>query len=198
VVDGAFTWRPWNYSAAGTSSWSQYGYSATTDLTVLVRSPITSLNDPFQARSCNLPEIRWLTNVGASTNIRLPNKAPKVQQLSRDIEREFRGGVMLGAGYRPSRKNLDWQTDQHQSARSEVPDTRARHAGVGAQSVLRNPQAGQFASRQTMSSVSCLVPSAVRRCPLDRRNRRASQPRAGAQGRKADGLWVHLVTPSAG
>jgi trimeric autotransporter adhesin len=155
---------PWNYGSAGTSGWSQYGYSATTELQQSSSGmPITSLSDPFPGTFVQPSgnALGMLTNVGASTNIRLPNKGtPKVQQYSVDFEREFRGGVMLGAGYTGlTGRNLDWQTTININQldpkyQTLVPDTLVS---------VPNPfygiaQAGQFATRQTIELGQLLRP----------------------------------------
>jgi trimeric autotransporter adhesin len=155
---------PWNYAAAGTTGWSQYGYSATTELQQSSSGvPIASLSDPFPGTFVQPSgsSLGMLTNVGATTNIRLPNKGtPTVQQYSVDFEREFRGGVMLGAGYTGlTGRNLDWQTTININQldpkyQALVPDTLVS---------VPNPfygiaQAGQFASRQTIELGQLLRP----------------------------------------
>ncbi|OFW26897.1 MAG: hypothetical protein A3H97_21855 [Acidobacteria bacterium RIFCSPLOWO2_02_FULL_65_29] len=158
---------PWNYGAGGTTGWSQYGYSATTQLQQSSGTnpvPITSLSDPFPGRFVQPTgdSLGLLTNVGADTNIRLPNKGtPKVQQYSVDLQREFGGGLMLGIGYTGlTGTDQDWQADininqldpKYQSqpdgyTRAQVPNP---FFGI--------PQAGQFASRATIERGQLLRP----------------------------------------
>jgi hypothetical protein len=155
---------PWNYSSAGTTGWSQYGYSATTELQQSASGvPITSLSDPFPGRFVQPTgtSLGLLTNAGASTSIRLPNKGtPKVQQYSVDVQREFGGGIMLGVGYTGlTGKDLDWQTSININQldpkyQALVPDTLVS---------VPNPfygvaQAGQFASRTTIELGQLLRP----------------------------------------
>jgi hypothetical protein len=189
---------PWNYSSAGTTGWSQYGYSATTELQQSSSGvPITTLSDPFPGRFVQPSgsALGMLTNVGASTNVRLPNKGtPKVQQYSVDIEREFRGGVMLGAGYTGlTGRNLDWQTTININQldpkyQALVPDTLVSvpnpFYGV--------PQAGQFASRQTIELGQLLRPFPQFGDILwsDATGARSQYHALVLQGRKrTDGLW---------
>jgi hypothetical protein len=155
---------PWNYSAAGTTGWSQYGYSATTELQQSSSGvPISSLSDPFPGTFVQPSgsSLGMLTNIGASTNIRLPNKGtPRVQQYSVDIEREFRGGVMLGAGYTGlTGRNLDWQTTININQldpkyQTLVPDTLVSVPNP----FYGIPQAGQFSTRPTIELGQLLRP----------------------------------------
>jgi hypothetical protein len=155
---------PWNYAAAGTAGWSQYGYSATTELQQSQQGvPITSLSDPFRGQFVQPSgdTLGMLTNVGAATNIRLPNKGtPKVQQYSVDLQREFPGGVMLGVGYTGlTGRDLDWQTTININQldpkyQTLVPDTLVQVPNP----FYGIPQAGQFASRQTIELGQLLRP----------------------------------------
>jgi trimeric autotransporter adhesin len=155
---------PWNYSSAGTTGWSQYGYSATTDLQQSSSGiPITSLSDPFPAGFVQPSgdSLGMLTNVGANTSVRLPNKGtPKVQQYSLDLQREFRGGLMLGVGYTGlTGRDLDWQTTININQldpkyQTLVPDTLVSVPNP----FYGIPQAGQFANRQTIELGQLLRP----------------------------------------
>jgi len=189
---------PWNYAAAGTTGWSQYGYSATTEIQQSSSgAPIASLSDPFPGRFLQPSgdALGMLTNVGASTNVRLPNKGtPKVQQYSLDLQREFRGGLMLGIGYTGlTGKDLDWGTTININQldpkyQQLVPDTLVS---------VPNPfygiaQAGQFATRQTIELGQLLRPYPQFGDVLwtDATGARSQYHALILQGRKrTDGLW---------
>ena len=128
---GASTWRPWNYGAAGTTGWSQYGYSATTEpAAVLVRRAdhLAERSVPRPA-SCSRPatSLGMLTNVGAEhDDAACRTRAHRRRSSTRvDLQREFGGGVMLGVGYTGLDRQRTSRTrarHQHQPARSEVPE----------------------------------------------------------------------------
>lgn len=154
---------PWNYSAAGTTGWSQYGYSATTTLQQSSSGvPITSLSDPFPGQFVQptANSLGMLTNVGQSTTISLPNKGtPKAQQYSVDLQREMRGGVMVGIGYTGlTGSDLPYQTNininqldpKYQSVANTLVSVANPFFGVA--------QAGGFASRQTIELGQLLRP----------------------------------------
>lgn len=157
---------PWNYGSAGTTGWAQYGYSATTELQQSSGGalPIATLSDPFPGRFLQPSgsALGLLTNVGANTNIRLPNKGtPKVYQYSVDLQREFPGGLMLGVGYTGSTgTDLDWGSsinlNQLDPKYQSLPD------GYTLESVPNPffgiPQAGQFAGRATIERGQLLRP----------------------------------------
>jgi hypothetical protein len=156
---------PWRYSAGGTTGWSQYGYSATTELQQSASGvPITSLSDPFPGRFVQPTgdALGMLTNVGASTDIRLPGKGtPKVQQYSVDLQREFGGGLMLGVGYTGlTGTDQDWQGDininQLDPTYQSFPDgyTTAQVPNP----FFGIPQAGGFARRATIERGQLLRP----------------------------------------
>jgi len=155
---------PWNYSAAGTSGWSQYGYSATTTLQQSSSGvPITSLTNPFPGQFVQPTgdALGMLTNVGQATTISLPNKGtPKAQQYSVDLQREFRGGVMLGVGYTGlTGSDLPYQ------ANININQLDPKYQSLIADTLVSVPnpfygipEAGGFASRQTIELGQLLRP----------------------------------------
>jgi trimeric autotransporter adhesin len=155
---------PWNYSSAGTSSWAQYGYAATTDLQQSSGGvPITSLSDPFPNGLVQPTgqSLGMLTNIGANTNVYLPLKGtPKVKQYSVDVQREFGAGLMLGVGYTGSTgTDLSWA----QTIDLNQIDPIYQAAGVNTLANVANPfygiaDAGQFASRKTIQLGQLLRP----------------------------------------
>ena len=86
-----------------------------------------------------------LTGAGGDVYFVDPNKgAPRVQQYSVDLQRELPGGMSVSRRlHRPDRQQpelgrIRQRADQHQPARSEVPDARSRDTTqVGAEPVLR-------------------------------------------------------------
>jgi hypothetical protein len=155
---------PWNYSAAGTTGWSQYGYSATTTLQQSSSGvPITSLSDPFPGSFVQPTgsSLGLLTNVGQSTTISLPNKGtPKAQQYSIDLQREFRGGVMLGIGYTGLTGS-----DLPYNANININQLDPKYQALVADTLVSVPnpfygipQAGGFATRPTIELGQLLRP----------------------------------------
>jgi hypothetical protein len=155
---------PWNYSSAGTSTWGQYGYAATTDLQQSSGGvPITSLSDPFPNGLVQPTgqSLGLLTNMGANTNVYLPLKGtPKVKQYSVDLQREFGDGIMLGVGYTGSTgTDLSWQ----QTIDLNQIDPMYQTAGVNTLANIPNPfygiaDAGQYAGRKTIQLGQLLRP----------------------------------------
>ncbi|MFN8065123.1 MAG: TonB-dependent receptor [Vicinamibacterales bacterium] len=155
---------PWNYPAAGTSSWAQYGYSATTTLQQSSSGvPITSLSNPFPGGILQPTgsSLGMLTNVGQATNVFLPNKGtPKAQQYSVDVQKELRGGIMVGAGYTGlTGSDLSYQT----TININQLDPKYQTMGINTLQSVPNPfygvaQAGGFASRQTIELGQLLRP----------------------------------------
>jgi trimeric autotransporter adhesin len=156
---------PWNYGGAGTTGWSQYGYSATTEVQQSSSgAPLVSLNDPFPSGLLQPSgdALGMLTNVGANTTVRLPSKGtPHVQQYSVDIQREFRGGVMLGIGYTGlTGRDLDW------SANININQLDPKYQSMAENYTLASvanpfrgiPQAGQFANRANIERGQLLRP----------------------------------------
>jgi trimeric autotransporter adhesin len=157
---------PWNYSSAGTTGWAQYGYSATTEIQQSSSgAPIVTLSDPFPdgLQQPTGDALGMLTNVGAATSIRLPNKGtPKAQQYSIDLQREFPGGLMLGVGYTGlTGSELSWATStininqldpiyQSQDVAYTLANVPNPFRGI--------PEAGQFAGRTTIERGQLLRP----------------------------------------
>ncbi len=99
-------YAPWNYPSPGTSSYGQWGYSATTTLAQNPTVPTTSIDNPFptglQQPSQN--SLGLLTGAGGDIGYIDPTKtAPRVQQYSADIQRELPGNMSLTLGYIGSR-----------------------------------------------------------------------------------------------
>jgi len=106
-------YAPWVYPAAGTISWGQYGFSATTDVPQSTGTiPTVSMSNPFPngivAPSGTTNGL--LTGAGGTVQFVDPNKgAPKVQQYSADLQRELPGGMNLTLNYTGLKgSNLGW------------------------------------------------------------------------------------------
>ena len=119
-----------------------------------------------------------LTNVGASTNISLPNKGtPKVAAVLGRPPARVRAALMLGVGYTGlTGTDLDWQArHQHQPARSEIPDRSSPDTLVSVPNpFLRRRGGGPVRARaDDRARPAAAAVSAVRRRAVDRRDRRA-------------------------
>ena len=155
---------PWNYPAAGTAGWGQYGYAATTTLQQSSSgTPITTLANPFPGGVLQPTgnSLGMLTNVGQATNVFLPNKGtPKAQQYSVDLQKELRGGIMVGAGYTGlTGSDLSYQT----TININQLDPKYQTAGINTLQSVPNPffgvaAAGGFASRSTIELGQLLRP----------------------------------------
>jgi trimeric autotransporter adhesin len=105
-------YSPWNYPAAGTTSWGQIGYSATTNIPQPTGIPTVTMSNPFP-NGLTKPTgntLGLLTGTGSDITFIDPNKgAPRVQQYSVDLQRELPGGVSIGIGYTGlTGTNMDW------------------------------------------------------------------------------------------
>ncbi len=186
---------PWNYGSAGTSNWSQYGYSSTTDLQQSSGGvPITSLSDPFPDGLVQPtgPSLGLLTNAGANTNVVLPMKGtPKVQQVlgrsAAPVSRRCDAGRRLHGPVRQRSVVVD--RPRSQRARPELSDFPRRHARQCGQSLLRHPRGGAVRRPQHDPARPAPAPvSGIRQHHVERRHRRAlAVPRvhrAGPQARR--------------
>jgi hypothetical protein len=105
---------PYSYPAAGTTSWGQIGYSATTLVPQPTGIPTVSMSNPFPnglAQPTGNSQ-GLLTGTGGDITFVDPNKgAPRVQQYSADLQRELSGGVSVSVGYTGATgTNLDYGT----------------------------------------------------------------------------------------
>ncbi len=106
-------YAPWVYPSAGTNSWGQYGFAATTDVPQSTGSvPTVSMSNPFPAGLVQPSgtSLGYLTGVGGTIQFVDPNKgAPKVQQYSADLQRELPMGMSLTLNYTGlTGSNLGW------------------------------------------------------------------------------------------
>jgi hypothetical protein len=103
---------PWNYPAAGTTGWGQIGYSATTSIPQPSGVPTVTMSNPFPngLTPTSGNSLGLLTGTGSDITFIDPNKgAPRVQQYSVDLQREFPGGVSMSVGYTGlTGANMDW------------------------------------------------------------------------------------------
>jgi hypothetical protein len=99
-------YAPWLYPPPGTTSYGQFGYSATTTEQQNTLVPITTIDNPFPSGFTQPSggSLGLLTGVGGNINFVDPNKgAPRVQQYSADIQRELPGHMNVSIGYVGSR-----------------------------------------------------------------------------------------------
>jgi trimeric autotransporter adhesin len=164
-------WSPWNYPAAGTTSWGQIGYSATTQLQQPQGAPTMTLSDPFPAGLVQpTGNTRGLlTGTGGDIFFVDPNKgAPRVQQFSVDVEHELPGNVNLNVGYTGARgMNLSWAGSNAASTNGFINinqiDPAYQKLVANTLTLVPNPfygvaAAGQFANRQTIELGQLLRP----------------------------------------
>ena len=179
----------------------QYGYSSTTELQQSSSGvPITSLSDPFPGTFVQPSgdSLGMLTNVGrqhelSACRTRARRRRSSTQSTS---QREFRGGVMLGVGYTGlTGKNLDWQNDdQHQPARSDVPDARGQTRWCSVPNPFYGiPQAGAVRDAPDhRARVNCCgrSRSSATFCWTDATGAHSQYHALILQGRKrTDGVW---------
>ncbi len=155
---------PWNYPAAATTNWAQYGFSATTTLQQSSAGvPITSLADPFPGGFVQPTgsSLGLLTNVGQATNVFFPDRGtPKAYQYSADIQKELPHGIMVGIGYTGlSGRNLPYLG----SININQLDPKYQTSGLNMLQSVPNPffgvsQAGGFSTRQTIELGQLLRP----------------------------------------
>lgn len=96
-------YAPWVYPAPGTTSWGQYGFSATTEVPQSTGTvPTVSMSNPFPNGliTPSGTSLGLLTGAGGTVGFIDPDKgAPKVQQYSVDLQRELPGGMSLTLNY---------------------------------------------------------------------------------------------------
>ena len=155
---------PWNYPAAATTNWAQYGFSATTTLQQSSAGvPVTTLADPFPAGLVQPTgdSLGMLTNVGQATNVFMPDRGTsRAYQYSADLQKELPRGIMVGVGYTGlSGRNLPYLG----SININQLDPKYQNAGINTLQSVPNPffgvsQAGGFAARQTIELGQLLRP----------------------------------------
>ena len=198
-------YSPWNYPAAGTTGWGQIGYSATTMVPQPTRAcRRSSMSNPFPSglvANRAATRLGLLTGVGGDVYFVDPNKgAPRVQQYSVDLQRELPGGVSVSVGYtgltgtQPELGRIGQRADQHQPARSEVPEPLVADTSK----LVPNPffgvaAAGSVRARAPRSSsASCCVRSrSSRNVYMQQSTGAHSQYNAGIfqMRKRVTGLW---------
>ena len=106
-------YSPWNFPAAGTTSWGQTGYSSQTNVPQVSSGvPTVSLSNPFPGGVVQPSgnTLGLLTGTGGDIFFVDPNRgAPRVQQYSADFQRELPGGMSISLGYTGlTGSNLSW------------------------------------------------------------------------------------------
>ncbi len=154
---------PYSYPAAGTTSWGQIGYSATTNLTQTTPTPTVTMSNPFPnglvQPSGNT--LGLLTGTGGDITFIDPNKgAPRDYQYSADIQRELPGGVTASVGYNGlTGRNLSWTG----TININQLDPKYQSSGVNTLAFVNNPfygvaAAGQYAASKTIQLGQLLRP----------------------------------------
>ncbi|MEQ1907875.1 MAG: carboxypeptidase regulatory-like domain-containing protein [Vicinamibacterales bacterium] len=162
-------YAPWVYPAAGTNSWGQYGYAATTDVPQSTGSvPTVSMSNPFPAGLVQPSgsSLGALTGVGGTIQFVDPSKgAPKVQQYSADLQRELPLGMSLTLNYTGSTgTDLGWGGTANTLININQLDPKYQALGPGYTTVqVANPffgvaGAGQFAGQATIARGQLLRP----------------------------------------
>jgi hypothetical protein len=161
-------YSPWNYPSAGTDSWGQVGYSATTSIQQSQGVPTISMSDPFPGGLVQPSNnaLGVLTGVGGDVRFIDPDKgAPHVQQYSADFQRELPGGLSLSLGYTGlTGSNLSWGGTSDTVININQLDPKYQTLAVGETlKQVPNPfygvsDAGQFAGRKTIELGQLLRP----------------------------------------
>jgi hypothetical protein len=169
VVRGGYGmfYAPWNYPSPGTSTYGQWGYTATTTLQQNTLVPITSMDNPFPA-GLTQPSgntLGLLTNTGGDISFVDPAKgAPRVQQYSVDFQRELPGGMSVSAGYVGARgDHLGYGGSSDTPININQLDPKYFVLGNQLLQLVNNPffgvpQAGGFASLRTIQFGQLLRP----------------------------------------
>ncbi|MFH1268430.1 MAG: hypothetical protein ABIK89_22135, partial [Planctomycetota bacterium] len=156
-------YAPYNYGAAGTTSWGQIGYSATTQTTNPAGTPVYRLSDPFP-NGLTQPtrnSLGLLTGTGADITLVDPTHGqPRVQQYSVDFQRALPGAVNLSLGYTGLKSdNMSWGS----SVNINQLDPKYQSLLASTSTKVPNPflgiaDAGQFANSSTLSVGQLLRP----------------------------------------
>lgn len=162
-------YAPWVYPAAGTNSWGQYGFAATTDVPQSTGSvPTVSMSNPFPAGLVQPSgsSLGLLTGTGGTIQFVDPNKgAPRVQQWSADLQRELPMGMSLTLNYTGlAGADLGWGGTANTLININQLDPKYQALGLGYTTAqVANPffgvaGAGQFASQATIARGQLLRP----------------------------------------
>ncbi len=162
-------YAPWVYPSAGTNSWGQYGFSATTDVPQSTGSvPTVSMSNPFPAGLVQPSgtTLGYLTGVGGTIQYVDPDKgASRVQQWSADLQRELPMNMSLTLNYTGlAGSNLGWggTTDTLININQLDPKYQSYPVGYTTEQV-ENPffgvaGAGQLAGQKTVARGQLLRP----------------------------------------
>jgi trimeric autotransporter adhesin len=162
-------YSPWVYPSAGTNSWGQYGFAATTDVPQSTGSvPTVSMSNPFPAGLVQPSgsNLGYLTGVGGTIQYVDPTKgAPRVQQYSADLQRELPMGMSLTLNYTGlAGSNLGWGGTSNTLININQLDPKYQSYPVGYTTAqVPNPffgvaGAGQLAGQATVARGQLLRP----------------------------------------
>jgi trimeric autotransporter adhesin len=154
---------PYSYSSAGTTSWGQIGYSATTNIQQTSPVPTVTMSNPFPGGLVQPTgnSLGLLTGEGGDITFVDPNKgAPRVYQYSMDLQRELPAGVTASIGYTGlTGRNLSWSG----SININQLDPKYLTSGINTLAFVTNPfygiaDAGQYAASKTIQLGQLLRP----------------------------------------
>jgi len=162
---------PFNYPSAGTTSWGQIGYSATT-LVPQGTTPTVTMSNPFPNGLVQPTgnTLGLLTGTGGDIFFVDPNKgAPRVQQYSVDLQRELPGNVSVTIGYTGlTGSNMSWAGSNSGSTTgyiniNQIDPKYMSVPGLDTSKAVPNPffgvaAAGQFAKQATLPLGQLLRP----------------------------------------
>ena len=161
-------YSPWNYPSAGTISWGQVGYSATTEIQQPQGVPTLTMSNPFPNGLAQPSGSAYglLTGTGGDVYFVDPDKgAPRAYQYSADIQHELTGGISVSAGYTGlTGRELGWGGTTNTLININQLDPKYQSLAVGQTlALVPNPffgvaEAGQFAGRAMIERGQLLRP----------------------------------------
>jgi hypothetical protein len=173
VIRGGYGvfWAPWNYQFPGTTNYGNIGFSRTTTMQQSSDTgpPLTYLRNPFP-NGLEQPvgsSLGLLTGVGGSIDVIDQNKkAPYVQQISVDFQRELGASMAVSIGYMHARGDdlgLGGTNDGIVNINQIRPEVARNYTVAQLLESVPNPffgvaGAGGFASRPTIQRGQLLRP----------------------------------------
>jgi trimeric autotransporter adhesin len=162
-------WSPWNYPIpdSGANNYGQVGFSQNTVSPQTTGVPTVSITNPFPNGLVQPLGNALGALTGVGTNISYVDQngsAPRVQQFSADLQRELPGNMAISVSYvgaRGSHLSLGGSNDYGLNVNQLDPKYMALGSSLDAQlpnPLFGNPNAGPFATRQTLSRAQLLRP----------------------------------------
>jgi len=164
-------WAPWNYQFPSTVNYGNIGYSQTTFLQQSSETgvPTTRLSNPFPGGLLDPSgnSLGLLTGIGGEVNTIDQNKgAPRVQQLSADMQYELTDSIAVSVGYAHARGDdlsLGGTNDAIVNINQIRPDVAANYTPAQLLESVPNPffglaQFGAFSRSATIARGQLLRP----------------------------------------